>query len=126
MPGAGPYPPIVAFVGASDTTVHPTFTRELMEQWTAAQGADQVAETTGVLDPDNPRHTYREYRDAVGHLVIATVTIDGMDHGYAVDPHGADADAGGSASASFGAFPPYGKDVGLWSAYWGAEALGIH
>lgn len=125
MPGPGPYPPIVAFVGAADTTVHPSFTRELMEQWTAAQGADQVADVTGLLKPDDAHHTYRVYRGG-GRLVIATVTIDAMDHGYAVDPHGTGADAGGSTSASFAGHPAYAKDVGLWSTYWGAEALGIH
>jgi poly(hydroxyalkanoate) depolymerase family esterase len=126
MPGAGPYPPIVAFVGAADTTVHPTFTRELMEQWTQAQGADQSPEREGRLKPDHAHHVYREYRDSGGRLIIATVTIDAMPHGYAVDPHGTGADAGGATSGTFGGHAAYGKDVGLWSTYWGAEVLGIH
>ncbi|HTJ47365.1 MAG TPA: PHB depolymerase family esterase [Kofleriaceae bacterium] len=125
MPGSGPYPTILAFVGASDTTVHPTFTRELVDQWTRAQGADQIADLTGTLKPGNTHHTYREYRDASSRLIIATVTIDGMDHGYAVDPNGTGADKGGATSGAFNGHPSYGKDVALWSTYWGAAALGI-
>jgi poly(hydroxyalkanoate) depolymerase family esterase len=125
MPGAGPYPPVVAFVGATDSTVHPSYTRELVEQWTAAQGADQTPDLEGLLKPDHDGHLYRRYQDGDGRLLIATIAIDGMSHGYAVDPGGDGADAGGAATASLPGKPVYGKDVGLWSAYWAAEVLGL-
>jgi poly(hydroxyalkanoate) depolymerase family esterase len=125
MPGPGPYPPIVAFVGTADTTVHPTYTRELVDQWTAIAGADQTADVVGQLDPDHATHVYREYLDGDGALVIATVTIDGMAHGYAVAPGGAGPAAGGATDAHLGSHPSYGLDVGLWSAYWGAEVLHV-
>lgn len=57
--------------------------------------------------------------------MIATITIDAMGHGYAVDPGGDGADAGGAATAPLPGKPVYGKDVGLWSAYWAAEVLGL-
>jgi poly(hydroxyalkanoate) depolymerase family esterase len=125
MPGPGPYPPIVAFVGTGDTTVHPTFTRELVEQWTAVQGAGQVPAFAGRLKLDHAGHAYRTYRAGDGRLLIATVTVDAMSHGYAVDPTGATPDAGVGAAASLPGKPVYGKDVGLWSTWWAAEVLGL-
>jgi poly(hydroxyalkanoate) depolymerase family esterase len=124
MPGDGPYPPLVAFVGSSDTTVHATYTRELVEQWTQAQGADQVADFEGTVKPATG-HTFRKYLDGSGRLLIATITIDGMAHGYAVDPTGTGPDAGGATDHTLPGKPSYGKDVHLWFAYWGADVLGF-
>ena len=125
LPGDGPLPPVIAFVGATDATVHPTYTRELVEQWTAGQGADQTPELEGELKPGHATHTYRRYHDDAGRLLIATVTIVGMSHGYAVNPDGAGADAGGAASASLPGKPVYGKDVDLWAIFWAAQLLGL-
>jgi poly(hydroxyalkanoate) depolymerase family esterase len=124
MPAGGPYPPLIAFVGSADTTVHSTYTRELVDQWTAAQGADQTPDSEGTLDPDAD-HTYRTYVDGTGRLLIATITLTGMSHGYAVDPTGTGPDAGGAIDHELPGKPSYGKDVHLWFAYWGAELLGL-
>lgn len=125
MPGPGPYPPVLAFVGDADATVHPSYTRELVEQWTAAQGADAVADAEGALKPGHAGHVLRTFRASDGRTVIATVTIAGMAHGYAVDPGGAGDDAGGGASASLPGKPAYGRDVGLWSSHHAAAWLGL-
>ncbi len=125
MPGPGPYPPLIAFVGSADTTVHPSYTRELVEQWTAAQGADAIADAEGALKPGHTGHTWRQYRAPDGRALIATVTLAGMAHGYAVDPLGTGVDAGGASSATLPGKPAYGRDVGLWSAYWALAALGV-
>ncbi|MCB9559126.1 MAG: PHB depolymerase family esterase [Kofleriaceae bacterium] len=125
MPGPGPYPPVIAIVGTADATVHPSFTRELVDQWTAAQGADQTPEVEGRLDPGHAGHVYREYRDGDGRLLIATVTVDGMAHGYPVAPTGVAPARGGGTAASLPGRPVYGKDVGLWGAYWAAIVLGL-
>ncbi len=122
----GTYPPIIAFYGTADTTVHYTYTRELVEQWTEVQGVDQEPDNGGsLLKPGNTGHTYDEYRDTDGNVVIATVALAGMSHGYAVDPNGEGEDAGGTTSAALMGKPSYAKDVGLYAAYYSARFFGI-
>jgi poly(hydroxyalkanoate) depolymerase family esterase len=122
----GTYPPILAFYGTTDGTVHFTYTRELVEQWTEVHQIDREPDNGGTpLKPGHTGHVYEEYRDTGGNLVIATVALDGMGHGYAVDPDGAGDDAGGSTSGAMPGKPTYAKDHGLYSAYYAVAFFGI-
>jgi hypothetical protein len=81
---------------------------ETMKQWTSAIGTDQTADSTSSLKG----HPYALYSNAV-----ATVSVNGMSHGIAVDP-GSGADQGGTTSTlSFA--------VNLWSTYYVAKFFGI-
>lgn len=126
MPSARSYPPILAFHGRNDGTVHSTYSRELMEQWTAVQGADQRPDNAeSPLKPGHGGHAYEEYRDGAGEVIFGTVWIEGMAHGYPVDPSSGAPDSGGAAETGYGSHAPYGKDEGLYFAYYAARFFGL-
>ena len=121
----GTYPPILVFHGDADNTVKPLFLTEIMEQWTEVHGIDRTADNGGSkLKEGHSGHTYNEYHDAQGKVIVATVLIAGMGHGTAVDPEGTGADAGGSAcGGNLGMC--YAFDVGLNSTYYAAKFFGL-
>ncbi|PKL15284.1 MAG: hypothetical protein CVV50_00645, partial [Spirochaetae bacterium HGW-Spirochaetae-6] len=87
----GKYPKIIEFHGTSDSYVNPCYQNELIEQWTQAQGADQTADVSEKLKG----HDFKEYHHSDGRVLAATVTLNGMAHGIAVDPNGTGEDKGG-------------------------------
>ncbi|PKL13194.1 MAG: hypothetical protein CVV50_03690 [Spirochaetae bacterium HGW-Spirochaetae-6] len=121
----GTYPPIIVFHGEGDTTVNYTFMNEIMEQWTEVHGIDRTADNNGSrLKADDPNHTYNEYHNASGEIVVATVSIKGkgtmkMTHRVAVDPNGTGVDKGGNSAGT------YAEDAGLYAAYYALKFFGI-
>lgn len=86
--GAGPYPRVAIWHGASDTVVVPRNATELMEQWTNLRGVSQAPTSTGT----NVK--------VFGDNDVRLWQIPGMAHGLPVDP-GAGAQQCGSVAAYF-------------------------
>lgn len=79
---AGPWPRVSIWHGTADKTVRPENARELLEQWSAVHGIDQIPEVETIVKG----FPHRTYRDTSGRAVIETYTVNGMGHGVPVDP----------------------------------------
>ncbi len=83
FPGyAGPYPRVSVWQGKSDTTVATLNQRELVDQWTNAQGLSQTPTSTEALTGG---HTRKVFADAQGNALIESYEINGMGHAVAID-----------------------------------------
>jgi len=118
FPGyAGSYPPIMALQGGKDEYVDFDNLNEIMEQWTNVHGIDQTPDNGGSkLVDGNNQHVYKEYRNADGELLVATVELPNMTHGMPVDPGTAE-EQGGSTDSPSGYAYPWGHDMDLLAAY---------
>ncbi|QRM34721.1 PHB depolymerase family esterase [Microvirga sp. VF16] len=108
------WPRVSVWQGSNDSTVHPSNLGELVEQWTAAHGIDQVPDAQG---PASGRYRHREYKDARGETKVASFEIPGMGHAVPVDP--------GSASAPCGKTGKHFADVGVCAASHIAHSWGL-
>lgn len=110
---SGPYPKLSVFHGSSDIVVYPVNRLELVEQWTALNGADAQADTSQTVG-DVTRETFN---DAQGFARVFSYTISSMPHGIPVDP-GTAPNKGGTTGVGY-------YDVDLWGAWRAAEDWGI-
>lgn len=109
----GPWPRVSIWHGAGDRTVSPENARELMEQWTAVHGVDQIPDTEEKIKG----FPHRVYRDANGAAVVETYTIAGMDHGVPIDP--------GNGNDQCGQAGPRTFAVGICAGYYLAKFWGL-
>ncbi len=101
-------PKVSIWHGTADYTVAYRNLNESMEQWTDANSADQVADSTETVNGA----THKSYTDATGTTVVETWSIPGMGHGHPIDPD------------QCGVPAPYILDVNLCAAahithFWG-------
>ena len=108
-------PRVSLWQGREDRTVHPQNLQELMEQWTAAHGIDQI--------PDHEEKTglyrCREYQDAHGETLVEVVELPELDHALPVAPGSGPGRCGRAASRHF-------VDLGVCAAgliarFWGLD-----
>ena len=114
FPGyTGPYPRLVAFQGASDTTVSPTNLQWNLDQWSNLLGIDETPEVNETFRTS----THKVYDDASGHPMIETFLISGMGHALTVDP-GTNVDQGGATGA-------FSENHSIYSSYYAAQFFGL-
>lgn len=101
----GPYPTLSIFHGTADRAVNPVNQRELVEQWTNLHHTDASPDSESTV----AGHDRKVYRDADGHVVVESWTIEGMGHALPVDP--------GDGPGQGGSTGKYAKDVDLYSSY---------
>jgi len=114
FPGyAGRLPRLVAFHGASDTTVAPADLQQSVDQWSNVLGIDETADVNETFRTA----THRVYRDASGRAQIETYLISGMGHALTVDV-GSNVDQGGATGA-------FSEDHDIYSSYYAAQFWGL-
>lgn len=124
----GPYPRIISWIGTKDQLVDPVHSDLHVQQWTGVQDIDDTADnSTKTIKKEGGRsHVYNEYNNAEGTPVVATVVIDNMGHGIAVDKGtGVDQGGDGSATDCYGLFCNWSTDVDIFSSYYTAKWWGI-
>jgi poly(hydroxyalkanoate) depolymerase family esterase len=109
----GPWPRVSIWQGDADQTVSPENARELMEQWTAIHGIDQIPDTEEKIKG----FPHRVYRDARGTAIVETYSIAGMAHGVPVDP--------GTGREQCGHAGPRTFSVGICSSYYLGKFWGL-
>lgn len=111
------WPIISVWQGYADEVVDKLNQQEIIEQWTALHGADQVADNEA-QHGDNTSITQRQYANNDGRVVVESWSITGMKHGTAIFT---------------GAVPPCGEasdyllDAGICSVrrigqFWGLDS----
>lgn len=81
----GPWPRVSIWQGSKDTTVAPMNEQELVDQWTNVQGIGTTPSATETVDGQKRAR----YLGKDGSVAVEAWTIDGMQHGVAIDPsHG--------------------------------------
>lgn len=114
VPGyAGPYPRLIAFHGATDSTVAPAALGQTVDQWTNVLGIDNTADETAMFRTA----TRRRYRDGQGALRLETYLLAQTGHALSVDP-GTGVDQGGQTGA-------YAEDRDIFSSYYAASFWGL-
>ncbi len=81
-PAPSSWPRISLWHGADDGTAHPDNLRELVEQWTAAHGADQRPDREEAA----ATFRYRAYSDPAGRVAVEAFELPGTDHAFPIDP----------------------------------------
>ncbi|MBI5542919.1 MAG: PHB depolymerase family esterase, partial [Deltaproteobacteria bacterium] len=116
----GQYPRLISWHGNRDQYVDFVTDAEIVEQWTSLHGIDQTPDAApATLKAGNTKHAYAEYRHDGDTLpLVATVKLNNMQHGIAVDPRGSGEDAGGQTGS-------YSYDWGIYSSYYSARFFGI-
>lgn len=109
----GPYPRIIAFHGATDSTVAPAALGQTVDQWTNVYGIDNTADETTTFRTA----TRRRYRDSAGALRLETYLLAQTGHALSVDP-GSGVDQGGQTGA-------YAEDRDIFSSYYAASFWGL-
>ena len=76
------WPKVLLWQGDDDQTVHPMNLQELLDQWTAVEGIDEVP------DGEERTATYhrRDFADATGEVRVEAFDLPGMGHAVPVDP----------------------------------------
>jgi poly(hydroxyalkanoate) depolymerase family esterase len=110
---ARPYPRLIAFHGASDTTVAPAALQQSVDQWSNVLGIDAVADVSETFRTA----TRKVYRDLGGRAMIETYLLAGTGHALTVDP-GSAVDQGGSTGA-------FSEDHDIYSSYYAARFWGL-
>lgn len=114
VPGySGPYPRVVAFHGATDSTVAPAALGNTVDQWTNVYGIDNTADETATFRTA----TRKRYRDGAGALRLETYLLAQTGHALSVDP-GTGVDQGGQTGA-------YAEDRDIFSSYYAASFWGL-
>ena len=114
FPGySGPYPPMVAFHGGSDSLVNPANLQGSVDQWTNVLGIDGNADVTEAFRSA----THKVYRDGAGRSRIETYLMSGVGHALGVNP-GTGVDQGGATGA-------FAEDHDIWSSYYAAQFWGL-
>jgi poly(hydroxyalkanoate) depolymerase family esterase len=122
----GEYPKVITWIGTKDQLVDPIHTDNHVQQWTRVFGIDQTADnSTKVIKDGGREHVYNEYHKD-GEPVLATVVIQNMGHGIAVDP-GTGEDQGGTGATTdcYGLFCSWKTAVGIHSSYYTARFWGL-
>ena len=101
----GSYPRVVFFHGASDFTVNPKNSKQLVKQWTDLQGIDTAPSSEDTV----AGHRHTTYKNAGGTPVVELFEIRGMAHAIAVAP--------GSGEQQGGQAGRFSTDVGLYAPY---------
>ena len=112
-PAPPAWPKVSLWQGDADDIVDPTNLRELLDQWTAVEGIDEVPdgeEATGA-------YRHRVYADAAGEVRVETYELPGMGHAEPVDP--------GSGPERCGRVAPYFADRHVCAAYRIARFWGL-
>jgi feruloyl esterase len=107
---AGPWPRVAVWQGEADPTVRPANATEIVKQWTALHGLEDIAATVEAM----PGHTQHRWHDAAGVPLVEHHAIAGMAHGVPIDS------AGGVGRAA-----PFILDVGVSSTQSIAAFFGI-
>src|SRR3954466_3495881 len=76
------WPRVSLWQGTDDRTVDPQNLVELMEQWTAAHGVDQVPER----EESTPAYRHREYKDSRGDTKVETFEFPTLGHAVPINP----------------------------------------
>ncbi|PKL14874.1 MAG: hypothetical protein CVV50_02110, partial [Spirochaetae bacterium HGW-Spirochaetae-6] len=111
-------PRMIVWHGSSDAVVAygSNFT-QLRNQLAGAYGIDTTPDNNG-SKLNNSAHTYAEFKNAAGEVMLATVSVDGMGHAVNVDP-GTGEEQGGTAVGQ------YAKDYNIYGPYYSAKFWGI-
>ncbi|MER2268722.1 extracellular catalytic domain type 1 short-chain-length polyhydroxyalkanoate depolymerase [Methylobacterium oxalidis] len=75
-------PKVSLWQGDDDDTVHPQNLNELVEQWTAAHGIDQVSDGEDAADT----HRHRVYKDAAGVTQVEVFQFPTLGHALPTNP----------------------------------------
>ena len=113
-PRPASWPRVSLWQGREDRIVHPQNLQELLEQWTAAHGIDQIPDAEEAA----PAYRRRAYKDARGETKVETVEVLGLDHAVPVAPGSGPERCGRAASRHF-------ADVGVCAAFLIARFWGI-
>jgi poly(3-hydroxybutyrate) depolymerase len=109
------WPKVSIWHGSEDGTVHPANLQELVKQWTAAHGIDQVPDAQS---PSSGPYRRREYKDMQGDTKVESFEIPGMRHAIPVDPGPGPNQCGKSGDY----FAPTGVCAALLVArFWGLD-----
>jgi poly(3-hydroxybutyrate) depolymerase len=76
------WPKVSLWHGSDDPTVNPRNLDELVEQWTAAHGVDQLPDSEEVT----PAYRHKEYKDAAGDIKVETYEFNQLGHAIPVNP----------------------------------------
>jgi poly(hydroxyalkanoate) depolymerase family esterase len=114
FPGyGGPWPRVLAFHGATDSTVAPADLQQTVDQWTNVLGIDGTADVNETFRTA----THKVYRNGSGRAMVETYLIANTGHALTVDP-GTAVDQGGATGA-------FAEDHNLYSSYYAAQFWGI-
>ena len=114
VPGyAGRYPRLIAFHGATDTTVAPANLQQSLDQWSNVLGVDETPEVSETFRTA----IHKIYRDAGGRAMIETFLFAGTGHALSVDP-GTNVDQGGATGA-------FCEDHDVYASYYAAQFWGL-
>lgn len=83
-PAPAHWPRVSLWQGTADDVVDPDNLGELVEQWTAAQGIDAVAEDSATVDGA----LHEVYRDDAGVARVESWTLPGFGHAVPIDADG--------------------------------------
>ena len=122
----GPYPKVIAFQGMSDQFVDDRNAELIARQYTNLHGIDMVADGASSINGTS-KHEYKEYQNAAGEALVATVEVPSMCHAVTVDP-GNGTRQGGSADQGLGGcskFSGYSTDGDVYHVYESAKFWGL-
>ncbi|PKN03404.1 hypothetical protein CVU75_02395 [Candidatus Dependentiae bacterium HGW-Dependentiae-1] len=111
----GRLPRVMVWQGFKDQYVDDDNQAEIVKQWTNVHGIDQTPDFTGTLKSSN-KHAYKEYKDANGKVLVATIEIPDMKHAISVDP-GTGEDQGGKVNSNM-LSGGYSTDHDIFSSYY--------
>jgi poly(hydroxyalkanoate) depolymerase family esterase len=120
---ASPYPArwprLSIWHGKADATVQPANAEAIAAQWLNVHAIAWEAVAWEAGTPMNvPGCARRLWTDAAGRDVVELITIEGMDHGWPVDPQG-------RSGAPCGTVDHFLIDTGQSAARWSAERWGL-
>ena len=122
----GSYPKVIAFQGMSDQFVDDRNAELIARQYTNLHGIDMVADGASSINGTS-KHEYKEYQNAAGEALVATVEVPSMCHAVTVDP-GNGTRQGGSADQGLGGcskFSGYSTDGDVYHVYESAKFWGL-
>lgn len=96
-PAPGRWPRVSLWQGGDDRTVHPANLQELVDQWTAVHGVDQVADA----EETTPGYRRRAFADAGGTVRVEAFELPGLGHAVPVDPGAGAGQCGTAADEHF-------------------------
>lgn len=110
------WPRVSLWHGRDDPTVNPRNLVELMEQWTAAHGLDQIPDASRIVSVGPTRYQHQEYKDAAGETRVETYEFSALGHAVPIKA--------GSGPGACGRAAPHFRDVGVCAAaaiagFWG-------
>jgi poly(hydroxyalkanoate) depolymerase family esterase len=107
------WPRVSLWQGDADPTVNPMNLRELLDQWTAVEGIDEVPDR----EEATAAYRRREFADAAGGVRVETYELPGMGHAVPVDP--------GTGPEQCGKVAPYFADRHVCAAFRIARFWGL-